>query len=199
MDPLKSDRRHYTDRTCTLWTCALWSWAKRGKRSILREVRVEGVVGIPAIRFKCRVDLVWLIRRLLCRLTEPNTVSTMQLRNYGSTVRFIAIELTELTCSDAFWPWSYIQILLITAGKISGALCVIFGAIIITPLLPIIGSKFSRIQEQAKLGKISPTEIIPGESSSTSEESVVMNDAVESRPTLSVRSHSARSRSVSIL
>ena len=83
--------------------------------------------------------------------------------------------------------------LLITAGKISGALCVIFGAIIITPLLPIIGSKFSRIQEQAKLGKI------PGESSSTSEESVVMNAAVESQPTLSVRSHSARPRSVSIL
>ena len=59
-------------------------------------------MGIPAIRLKCRVDLVWLIRRLLCRLTEPNTVSTMQLRNYGSTIRFIAIELTELTCSDAF-------------------------------------------------------------------------------------------------
>ena len=89
--------------------------------------------------------------------------------------------------------------LLITAGKISGALCVIFGAIIITPLLPIIGSKFSRIQEQAKLGKIPPTEIIPGESSSTSEESVVMNAAVEGQPTLSVRSHSARPRSVSIL
>ena len=57
-------------------------------------MRVEG---IPAIRVECRVHLVWLIKRLLCRLTEPKTVSTMQLRNYGSTVRFIAIELTELT------------------------------------------------------------------------------------------------------
>ena len=54
-------------------------------------------MGIPAIRLKCRVDLVWLIRRLLCRLTEPNTVSTMQLRNYGPTVLFKATELTELT------------------------------------------------------------------------------------------------------
>ena len=54
-------------------------------------------MGIPAIRLKCRVHLVWLIRRLLCRLTEPNTVSTMQLRNYGPTVRIKAIELTELT------------------------------------------------------------------------------------------------------
>ena len=54
-------------------------------------------MGIPAIRLKCRVHLVWLIRRLLCRLTEPITVSTMQLRNYGPTVRFKAIELTELT------------------------------------------------------------------------------------------------------
>ena len=49
------------------------------------------------IRVECRVHLVWLIKRLLCRLTKPNTVSTMQLRNYGPTVRFIAMKLTELT------------------------------------------------------------------------------------------------------
>ena len=70
-------------------------------------------MGIPAIRFKCRVDLVWLIRRLLCRLTEPNTVSTMQLRNYGPTVRFKAIELTELTVMhsdlDLIFKFSLLQ------------------------------------------------------------------------------------------
>ena len=57
----------------------------------------RGSRGDPAIRLKCRVHLVWLIRRLFCRQTKPNTVSTMQLRNYGPSVRFIAIELTELT------------------------------------------------------------------------------------------------------
>ena len=73
-------------------------------------MRVEG---IPAIRVECRVHLVLLIKRLLCRLTEPNTFSTMQLRNYGPTVRFIAIELTELTVMhsdlDLIFKYSLLQ------------------------------------------------------------------------------------------
>ena len=40
---------------------------------------------------------------------------------------------------------------LFSAGKITGALCVVFGIIIIAPLLPIIASKFSGLQEKAKL------------------------------------------------
>ena len=73
-------------------------------------MRVEG---IPAIRVKCGVHLAWLIKCLLCRLTEPNTVPTMQLRNYGPTVRFIAIELTELTVMlsdlDPIFKYSLLQ------------------------------------------------------------------------------------------
>ena len=56
----------------------------------------RGSRGDHAIRVKYRVHLVWFIRRLLCRQTKPNTVSTMQLRNYGPGVRFIAIELTVM-------------------------------------------------------------------------------------------------------
>ena len=65
------------------------------------------------IRVECRVHLVWLIKRLLCRLTKPNTVSTMQVRNYGPTVLFIAIELTELTVMnsdlDLIFKYSLLQ------------------------------------------------------------------------------------------
>jgi len=80
-------------------------------------------------------------------------------------------------------------------GKISGALCVIFGVIIVTPLLPIIGSKFNRIQEKAKVEKTSQS--IPDESSSESSE-LAGNVFVESLLTSSTQKGLSRPRSVTV-
>lgn len=59
------------------------------------------------------------------------------------------------------------------AGKINGAVCVVFGVIIITPLLPIIGSKFNSVQEKAKIEKLLTSEklqISDDDSSESSED-----------------------------
>ena len=84
-----------------------------------------------------------------------------------------------------------------TGGKISGALCVISGIIIITPLLPIIGSKFSSLQEKAKLEKASVAKNITDEDSSESSEQPA-NMFAESLLTSSVAKPSARPRSSTV-
>lgn len=82
-----------------------------------------------------------------------------------------------------------------TGGKISGALCVISGIIIITPLLPIIESKFSSIQEKAKLEKASVAQNIADEDSSESSEQAA-NMFAESLLTSSKSSARPRSSTV---